>query len=112
MSEACPGRRTATTTFSPCATSAPSSCGRRDCDGLSVTKVGTSANETINGTAGLDVIHGLGGKDVIRSLAGNDIVCGGPGNDQLFGGSDDDRLFGDAGTALERGTRFRPLPRR
>jgi hypothetical protein len=67
------------------------------CNGMVVTKLGTSGNDTLVGTSGADVIHGLGGNDIIKGLRGNDTICGGAGNDTLRGGKGKDRLFGEAG---------------
>lgn len=67
------------------------------CDGKTVTIVGTNASETINGTAGNDVIHGRGGNDVIDGRGGNDTICGGGGNDTLRGGLGNDKLYGGDG---------------
>jgi hypothetical protein len=72
--------------------------GTTTCDGLPVTKQGTSAGETLNGTASADVIQGLGGSDIVKGLGGNDVLCGGAGNDQVLGGAGGDRLFGEAET--------------
>jgi hypothetical protein len=68
------------------------------CNGLVVTKLGTSGNDiNLLGTPGNDVIHGLGGDDTIKGLRGNDIICGGAGNDVLRGGKGKDQLYGEAG---------------
>lgn len=68
------------------------------CNGVVVTRVGTTGNDTIMGTSGNDVISGFGGNDLISGLGGNDILCGGSGHDTLRGGSGNDFLDGDAGT--------------
>jgi uncharacterized delta-60 repeat protein len=68
------------------------------CNGVVVTRVGTTGNDTIMGTSGNDVISDFGGNDLISGLGGNDILCGGSGHDTLRGGSGNDFLDGDAGT--------------
>ena len=66
------------------------------CDGVVVTRVGTTGHDTLIGTSGPDVIYSFGGHDLIAGLGGDDILCGGDGNDILFGGSGNDILFGES----------------
>jgi hypothetical protein len=66
------------------------------CNGLTPTRVGTGANDTINGTPGLDVIVGLGGADTINGLGGDDVICGGDGPDPVYGGDGKDWMDGGA----------------
>ncbi len=73
------------------------------CLGLTATRVGTAAAETINGTAGVDVIVGLGGNDRINGLGGDDRICGGDGDDIISGGSGNDRVQGGTGNDIITG---------
>ena len=70
---------------------------KKVCGGMMVTRLGTSAGETINGTPGNDVINALAGNDTVNGMGGNDIICSGRGADKLYGGDDDDWLFGEGG---------------
>jgi len=74
-----------------------------ECDGATVTILGTPGDDVIEGTAGPDVIHGLGGDDVIKGRGGNDIICGGPGADRLVGNGGRDELRGGAGRDILKG---------
>jgi uncharacterized delta-60 repeat protein len=67
------------------------------CNGVAVTRSGTSGNDRIIGTSGDDVVFGFGGDDFIDGGPGNDILCGGSGNDTLRGGGGDDILRGGPG---------------
>jgi Ca2+-binding RTX toxin-like protein len=67
------------------------------CNGLTPTRVGTNASETLIGTNCVNVVHGLGGNNRIEGKKANDLLCGGLGNDQLYDQSDADRLLGEAG---------------
>ena len=91
------------------------------CNGVTATRVGSPAAETITGTPGRDVIAALGGADTIRSLGGNDLICagdggdivvsgggndvvrGGGGNDNISGGAGNDTLSGEAGNDTLKG---------
>jgi uncharacterized delta-60 repeat protein len=73
------------------------------CNGVAVTRVGTSGNDRIIGTSGDDVVYGFGGDDFIDGGPGNDILCGGSGNDTLRGGGGDDILRGGPGKDVCRG---------
>jgi Ca2+-binding RTX toxin-like protein len=91
------------------------------CNGLTPTKVGTAAAETITGTPGRDVIASLGGADTVRGLGGGDIICtgggadivvaggggdtvkAGSGNDTVNGGAGNDNLSGEGGNDTLKG---------
>jgi Ca2+-binding RTX toxin-like protein len=66
------------------------------CNGLTPTRVGTAANDTINGTTGRDIIVGLGGADTINGFGGDDVICGGDGPDLVYGGDGKDWINGEA----------------
>lgn len=48
---------------------------------MSVTRIGTSGNDTLNGGAGNDVLRGLVGDDILVGGAGADVIDGGAGMD-------------------------------
>ena len=73
------------------------------CNGLTATRVGTAAAQTIIGTPGRDVIAGLGGGDTIRGLGGGDIICGGDGGDIIQGGGGADEIRGGKGNDTASG---------
>lgn len=62
-----------------------------------VTKTGTSSNDSISGTTGKDWIQGLGGNDTISGGDNNDKLEGGTGNDTLNGNAGNDYLLGGDG---------------
>ena len=73
----------------------------------SVTKAGSSGNDSLLGTNNDDTIWGYGGRDQIDGLDGTDTLYGGDdgdyvagsqGNDKLYGDNGDDIIFGGAGT--------------
>ena len=72
--------------------------------GLTVTIVGTGADDQLKGTSRDDVIDGGAGNDRITGGGGSDVICGGDGDDRLDaragGGS---RLSGGAGSDTLRG---------
>ncbi|POR39826.1 hypothetical protein CRT23_27450 [Methylobacterium sp. V23] len=70
----------------------------------SVTKTGTSANDTLSGGDGADILAGGDGNDTLTGAGGNDSLSGGAGNDRLLGGLGNDTLDGGAGAdTLEGG---------
>jgi Ca2+-binding RTX toxin-like protein len=68
------------------------------CNGLALTKTGTSGSDVLTGTAGPDVIAGLGGNDKITGNSGNDVICGGDGNDTIDAGGGNDKVDAGNGT--------------
>ncbi|WP_421577609.1 calcium-binding protein [Shinella sp. M31] len=67
-------------------------------DGVPITMVGDSGDNTIIGTAAGDVIDAMDGNDTVRGLAGNDRIYGGAGNDALYGQDGNDILNGGKGS--------------
>ncbi len=49
----------------------------------SVTRLGTSAGQTLTGTTSADVINGAGGNDLLVGLGGADVIYGGQGDDVI-----------------------------
>lgn len=68
--------------------------------GVTCTRVGTFAADTLTGTTGNDVICGLAGNDTLKGVAGVDRVLGNEGNDTIDGGAGNDTLEGGAGVDL------------
>ncbi|MEI7475761.1 MAG: calcium-binding protein, partial [bacterium] len=62
---------------------------------ITLTKPGTTANDTLIGSEYSDIITGLAGNDILRGLAGNDTLDGGVGNDTLEGGMGNDTYYVD-----------------
>ena len=62
-----------------------------------MTRLGTSAGETLTGTSGRDDILAAQGNDRVLGLGGADVLKGGSGNDVLTGGAGNDLLEGDSG---------------
>ncbi|PVE24436.1 hypothetical protein DC522_10090 [Microvirga sp. KLBC 81] len=60
-----------------------------------VTRIGTSASESLSGELGNDIIRGMGGSDTISGATGNDKIFGGTGGDRLTGGDGYDRFYFD-----------------
>jgi len=74
-------------------------------DGVPITMVGDSGDNTIMGTAAGDVIDAMEGNDTVQGLAGNDRIYGGAGNDVLYGQDGNDILNGGTGAdTLNGGT--------
>ncbi len=67
------------------------------CRGRAVTRLGSTANDTIDGTSGPDVVLALDGRDVVKTRGGPDLGCAGNGNDTVNGGAGKDRLLGELG---------------
>ena len=65
--------------------------------GVSVTRNGSEADQTIYGGVGSDTLRGFGGDDTLLGAAGSDTLVGGDGDDTLIGGGNNDVLDGGAG---------------
>ena len=74
-----------------------------NCQGKSVTVIGTDGDDTLVGTLGDDVIDGLAGNDTIRGRGGDDVICGRGGDDTLRGGGGNDSLGGGGGNDALKG---------
>ena len=71
--------------------------------GFGVTRVGSTADQTIRGTDFNDNLSGLAGDDLLVGQAGNDLLIGGSGEDELDGGAGEDRLNAGNGNDILRG---------